>query len=105
MTLLESGLFSYGDYNKSPAEVLIFTDKRLGKEVAREPLVIRRGDFVVFSEKEMRQIAAEFVAAQELAVPIARERWKERESRRSPEADASKEGPRPSTDQADFFRK
>lgn len=105
MTLLESGLFSYGDYNNSPAEVVVFAEKRFGKEAAREPLVIRRGDFDLFSESEMREIAAEFVAAQELALPIARARWEERESRQASNADSAQESPAASPDQPDLFGK
>ena len=104
MTLLESGLFSYSDYQRSPAEVVIFPENQFGKESARRPLVIRRGDYELFSETRMREIAVEFVQAQELALPIARNQWEERERRRTAsEESAPSNDARKPNDQRNFF--
>lgn len=105
MTLLESGLFSYADYQRSPAEVVIFPEKRFGEFAAREPVVIRRGDYELFTESRMREIALEFVQAQELALPIARSQWEERERRRTAaEASGQNERGGEPDDQRDLFR-
>lgn len=83
MTLLESGLFSYADYRSSPAEVVLFPQNEIAPGLsARSPLVIHRGDYDLFTEHRMREIAVEYVEAQELALPIVAEKWMERERRR-----------------------
>jgi hypothetical protein len=93
MTLLESGLFSYADYRLSPAEVVLFPEVEIAPKFrARTPLVIRRGDYELFSERRMREIAAEYVEAQEMALPIVADRWMERE-RRQREKERAKKRP------------
>ena len=82
MTMLESGLFSYGDYRHSPAEVLIFPEQQVGEEIARKPYLVKRGDIECYSDQEMRDIVAMYARAQEAAMPIAEARWIEREERR-----------------------
>jgi hypothetical protein len=67
----------------SPAEVVIFPEVEIAPQLyARAPVVIRRGDYELFSERRMREIAAEYVEAQELALPVVADRWMERERRR-----------------------
>lgn len=93
LTLLESGLFSYGDYRHSPAEILIFPEQKIGKFSSRTPLRIGRGDYDLFSNSEMNEIASAFIAAQELAAPIAKAKWDERESKRPrPSPSTAQEG-------------
>lgn len=86
MTMLESGLFSFGDYRHSPAEVILFpecdADEQGGK--VRLPQVIRRGEIELFNESDMREIAAMYARAQTAAMPIAEAKWLEREKRKSP---------------------
>lgn len=98
MTLLESGLFSYADYKLSPAEVVIFPSMEIESKIfARRPLIIRRGDYELFSEQRMREFAAQYVEAQEMALPIAAERWNERERKRQ-----EKDRFKPKTDDRDI---
>lgn len=82
LTMLESGLFSYGDYRHSPGEVLIFPEEKIGEKSVRQPRVIKRGEIQCYTEAEMRDIVAMYARAQEAAMPIAEMRWHEREERR-----------------------
>lgn len=82
MTMLESGLFSYGDYRHSPGEVAIFPEQGTSETSDRQPLIINRGDYALFSEPDMREIAAMYARAQEAAMPIAEQRWNHREQAR-----------------------
>lgn len=107
LTMLESGLFSYGDYRHSPAEVLIFPEEKIGDESIRQPYIIKRGEIQCYTEAEMRDIVAMYARAQEAAMPIAEMRWHEREERRrQKQRDIINEAPRgDSSDvgQADMF--
>ena len=86
MTMLESGLFSFGDYRHSPAEVVLFpeSDAPGHEPKVRHPMVIERGKIDLFSESDMREIAAMFARAQAAAMPIAEAKWQERQERKAP---------------------
>ena len=95
LTKLESGLFSYGDYRHSPAEVLIFPEEKIDDQSIRQPHVIKRGEIQCYTEAEMRDIVAMYARAQEAAMPIAEMRWLEREERRrQKQRDIANETPR-----------
>ena len=104
MTLLESGLFSYADYSLSPAEIVIFPQVHIAPELdARVPLILRRGDYDLFSEHRMREIAAEYVEAQEMALPIAADKWLERERKRYEKERSEERSDRGDPTQPGFF--
>jgi hypothetical protein len=106
ITMLESGLFSYGDYRHSPSEVLIFPED---EKLMRQPLLIERGDIECFSDTEMREIVAMYARAQEAAMPIAEAKWYDREQVRKQKEretyDPSAAVDEPNTNQPDFFAK
>lgn len=80
LTMLDSGLFSYADYRKSPWEVLLLPECEDGG--GREAVCIRPGEYELFSESDMRELAAMYARAQIAAMPIAREIWERREVKR-----------------------
>lgn len=82
LTMLDSGLFSISDYRHSPWEVLLFPDQPGDDGFERQPLLIREGDYKLFSQAEMRDLASMFARAQRAAMPIARELWEAKEARR-----------------------
>lgn len=82
LTILESGLFSFADYRSSPWEVILLPEEDGADGKTRRPLVIRRGDYSLFSEEDMRELASMYSRAQRAAMPIAREMWEKRERRR-----------------------
>lgn len=82
LSMLESGLFSYADYRGSPWEVLLFPEDHLEEKRARRARVIRPGEFTLFSESDLRELAAMYARAQKAAMPIAREIWEQREQKR-----------------------
>jgi hypothetical protein len=88
LTILESGLFSYGDYRRSPAEILLFPEEATPFGPVRQPLVIARGDFSLLSDTEMKEQAELYVRAQAAALPLAEQKWKEREQRRRERGEA-----------------
>ncbi len=89
MTMLESGLFSFGDYRNSPAEIRIFPEIEMSNgNWVRKPYVLNRGDIECFTESQMRDIVAMYARAQEAAMPIAEAKWNERnEIRKQKERD------------------
>ena len=105
MTMLESGLFSYADYRHSPAEVVLFpeVETRPNEPAERKPLVLRRGEIELFSEADMREIAAMFARAQASAMPIAESLWNERERKKVPPAPASVDEVHEGDNQPDLF--
>jgi hypothetical protein len=80
LTMLDSGLFSYADYRKSPWEVLILPESQ--DEGERSAVRIRPGEYELFSERDMRELAAMYARAQIAAMPLAREIWERREEKR-----------------------
>lgn len=82
MTMLESGLYSHADFRHSPAEIVFFIEEQTDEGPMRVPLTIRRGDYSLFSESEMREQAELYVRAQAAALPIAEAAWLERERKR-----------------------
>jgi hypothetical protein len=80
VTMLDSGLFSYADYRNSPWEILLLPESEGG--CGRSPLLIHRGEYELFSESDMRELAAMYARAQIAAMPIAREIWERRELKR-----------------------
>lgn len=82
MTMLEFGLYSHVDYRRSPAEVVFFLEEETPFGPKRQPHVIRRGDFTLLSERDMREQAELYVRAQAAAMPIAQELWLKREKKR-----------------------
>ncbi|MBV1690108.1 hypothetical protein KRR38_21085 [Novosphingobium sp. G106] len=82
LSMLESGLFSFADYRGSPWEILLLPDAGDVAKPAREARVIRSGEYNLFSEAELRELAAMYARAQKAAMPIARELWHQREQRR-----------------------
>ena len=103
-SLLESGLFSYADYRRSPAEVVFFPEQPSEPEPIRAPFVIKRGDYQLLSEAEMRNQAELYVRAQAAAMPIAEARWLERERRREERERARPSKPAGDQPQDDLFR-
>lgn len=105
--MLESGLFSYGDYRHSPAEVLIFPEQQIGEDKIRKPHLVKRGDINCYSDQDMRDIVAMYARAQEAAMPIAEARWHEREDQRrqkqQDETGSQSIGDSPDVGQADLF--
>lgn len=83
ITMLESGLFSFADYRTSPWEVILFPETTSANGNLRTPRVIRKGDVSLFTEPQMRELAAMYARAQQAAMPIARQLWEERELKRS----------------------
>lgn len=82
LTMLDSGLFSFADYRNSPWEVLLFPEMAVGDKYVRQPICIKRDDYPLFSETDMRELASMYARAQQAAMPIARCLWEARESRR-----------------------
>lgn len=82
LSMLESGLFSFADYRNSPWEVLLFLEETTENGKIRQPRVIRRGEYNLFTEAELRELAAMYARAQKAAMPIARELWEKREEKR-----------------------
>lgn len=78
--MLDSGLFSFAHYRHSPWEVVVLPEE--DPEVGRVARVIRPGDYDLYSEAEMRDLAAMYARAQIAAMPIARELWNQAEQRR-----------------------
>lgn len=103
MTVLEMGLFSFADYRRSPAEVLLFPMRVDGKERCRQPLVIRRGDYELLPEKILREQSELYLKAQASALPIAENTWREREDKRQREQPTSS-GPVLFSRDPDLFR-
>lgn len=104
MTVLELGLFSFADYRRSPAEVVLFPLEGQGNERCRAPQVIRRGDYQSLPEKQLREQSELYVEAQTAALPIAEQVWREREEKRqreqAPQGDAFV-----FIDESDLFRR
>jgi hypothetical protein len=82
MTMLEFGLYSHVDYRRSPAELTFFLEEETPFGPARRPQVIRRGDYTLLSERDMREQAELYVRAQAAAMPIAKDLWLRREQKR-----------------------
>lgn len=78
MTVLETGLFSYADYRRSPGRMVLFP---INSEDERAPLVVTRGDYEMLSASELRDQSALYIEAQ-TALPIAEQLWHEREAKR-----------------------
>ncbi len=91
MTVLEIGLFSFADYRRSPAEVVLFPMEGLGEGRRRAPMVISRGDFHLLSEKQLREQSELYVEAQSAALPIAEQVWRQREQKRQREQQSNNE--------------
>lgn len=91
MTVLELGLFSFADYRRSPAEVVLFPMEGLGGERRRRPMIIRRGDYELLSEKQLREQSELYVEAQSAALPIAEQAWHQREEKRRREQASASE--------------
>lgn len=103
MTVLESGLFSFGDYRKSPAEVVLFPEVDTPEGRKRTPLIIKRGTVPLLTESELREQAALYVRAQAAALPLAEAIWMKKEQART-EKEAPAQNPRDdTTDQDDLF--
>lgn len=85
MTVLEIGLYSYADYRKSPAEVVMFPMTGVGADRQREALIIRRGDYAIMSERQLREQSELYVQAQADALPIVEQTWRDREVKRERE--------------------
>lgn len=82
MTVLEIGLYSFADYRRSPAQVILFPMEGMGDERRRAPMVIKRGDFELLSERTLREQSELYVEAQSAALPIAEQVWRQREEKR-----------------------
>lgn len=95
LTMLDSGLFSFADYRNSPWEVLLFPEAKVDEGYQRQPICIKPGDYPLFSESDMRELASMYARAQQAAMPIARELWEARESRRRESALAQETVPHP----------
>lgn len=95
LSMLESGLFSYVDYRYSPWEVLLLAESGYPDDLCRRARVIRRGEYNLFTESDLRELATMYARAQRAAMPVARELWEKREQRRK-----ERENERPSAPQA-----
>lgn len=82
LTMLDSGLFSFADYRSSPWELRLFPEMDTIEGSVRMPICIGPDEYPLFSEREMRELAAMYERAQQAAMPIARELWESREARR-----------------------
>jgi hypothetical protein len=110
MTMLESGLFSFGDYRHSPAEIRIFPEVEMSDgSWVRKPYILNRGDIECFTELQMRDIVAMYARAQAAAMPMAEAKWNERnELRKQKERDSGIQfpsGDNPDTGLPDLFGK
>ena len=85
MTLLESGLFSYTDYQNSPAEIVFFPETETSEGARRVPEVWKRGDYKLLSATELRDQLATYMRARELARPLIAERWRKRQEQQNRE--------------------
>lgn len=91
MTVLEIGLYSFADYRKSPAQVVLFPMVGLGEERHRAPMVINRGDYELLSERTLREQSELYVEAQSAALPVAEQVWRQREEKRQREQPSASE--------------
>lgn len=81
-TVYESGLFSYGPYRHSPAEIVFFPEFETDDGFERFPEVWKRGEFGLLTSAEIRDLLEFYALAQEQAVPIIHEKWAQKEKRR-----------------------
>lgn len=81
-SVYESGLFSYGDYRNSPAEIVFFPEciTEYGKKRVAE--LWQRGDYNLLSTSEIRELLEFYSLAQEQAIPIICDRWSDMEKKR-----------------------
>lgn len=91
MTVLEIGLFSFADYRRSPAEVVLFPMTGSGDDRHRVPMIIKRGDFQSLSERQLREQSELYIQAQSAALPIAEQVWRQREEKRQREEQSQSE--------------
>lgn len=82
MTVLELGLFSFADYRRSPAEVALFPMDGQGDDRRRLPKILKRGDYELLSERQLREQSELYIHAQAAALPIAEDVWRKREDKR-----------------------
>ena len=82
LSMLNDGLFSVTDYIHSPWEVVVYAKEDQSDSDGRVPHIIRPGDYPLFNQRELRELAAMYSQAQKEAMPIARELWQRREERR-----------------------
>lgn len=75
LTVYESGLFSYGQYRHSPAEIVFFPEIDTQEGPRRSAEVWRRGDHTLIPSGELRDLLDFYALAQEQAIPIIREKW------------------------------
>ncbi|GAA0302150.1 hypothetical protein GCM10009087_09900 [Sphingomonas oligophenolica] len=106
-TVYESGLFSYGAYRHSPAEIVFFPEFETETGPQRFAEVWRRGDYGTLPASELRDLLEFYSLAQEQAIPIIQEKWakiqeKAREKERL-ERDIGRDEPQPISLQDDFF--
>lgn len=89
-TVYESGLFSYGSYRHSPAEIAFFPEFETEDGRVRLPEVWHRGEYGLLSASEIKDLLELYALAQEAAVPLIRDKWADKERRRR-----EKEGEQP----------
>ncbi|MFZ4380719.1 MAG: hypothetical protein ACOYO0_01985 [Sandarakinorhabdus sp.] len=89
MTVLELGLFSFADYRRSPAEVVLFPMDGEGDDRRRLPKILKRGDYELLPEKQLREQSELYIEAQTAALPIAEDVWRKRDEKRKKEESAS----------------
>ncbi len=80
-TVYESGLFSYGAYRYSPAEIVFYPEFETEEGFERYPEVWNRGDHESISAAELRDLLEFYAGAQELAEPIIRDKWARKQER------------------------
>lgn len=108
-TVYESGLFSYGAYRQAPCEIVFFPEFDTVEGIQRLPEVWRRGQYGLMPAAELRDLLEFYSQAQEMALPIIREKWaKKQEKARQDELirrDVGLDGPRPLNLQQDLFKR
>lgn len=80
-TVYESGLFSYGAYRNSPAEIVFFPEVEVENGVERVAEVWQRGEHGIMPASELRDLLEFYAIAQELAAPIINEKWIKKQER------------------------